>query len=169
VLAAILVVHAAIVFFAWQASSTFRSAVREAREEMSKEKPDAPTQVAQAAAQPAIEPVHEPERDERPATETQLLPALDEWISQALAPHDISFRIAERDIEEGEFAAARRLLYSLLATQDRLGLPAERVADAQYFIAKAWAHEASRSGAEPSSTSAEPASLSAKPKQGGGK
>ncbi len=133
-LAAILVVNAAFVFFAWQASDVFRDALHEARDEIASER-------AEPAA-PEVTAEHETVRSESIPPH-----AIDEWVASLESPVEITFKIAEREIADGHWASARRRLYALLATQDRNDVPRGRLADAQYWIAEAWSRESAATAA----------------------
>jgi hypothetical protein len=134
ILAAFLIVNAAFVFFAWSASQSFQKAVQQARVEIARNRHE-----TAANRQPV--PVSEPD-----VKNPRLYPPdpgrVDEWIASLDSPAEITFRIARREIEEGEYAAARRRLNILLAGRDTNGLSTALAADAEYLIAEAWMNEA---------------------------
>jgi hypothetical protein len=108
--------------------------VQGARKELvqsrSVERPSTPPSIAQPTDVAEAEPTTEPSVQE-----------VDEWVAGLDSPIEITFRIAEREIEEGDYTAARRRLYALLAVQDDGVITAERVADARFWIAEAWSRE----------------------------
>ncbi len=135
-LATFSIVQAALVFFAWRASDAFSDAVRGARDELAHGR-------SVEYAGPSIAPAPRIEHPEQTtvAVAEPTTRDIDEWVAGLDSPIEITFRIAEREIEEGEYAAARRRLYAVLAMQDDGASPGERLADARYWIAEAWARE----------------------------
>ena len=136
--AGFLIVNAAFVFFAWSASRSFKNAVEEAKAELAQSRREEPPQLA-IGPPPLVE-------TESPTLQAPAPDRIDDWIASLDSPAEITFRIARREIEEGEYSAARRRLNMLLAARDSNGLDAQMAADAEYMIAEAWTLEARDAG-----------------------
>jgi len=133
--AGFVVVNAALVFFAWQASRTFQEALISIRADLSR-----------AVLGAGVEPRASAAATERPepgaraqGPELEPAPPSEEWIASKLdSPAELVLEIARREIADGEYRAARRRIYEMLASRDRLPLDDAAAADLEFALADAY-------------------------------
>ncbi|TDJ65888.1 MAG: hypothetical protein E2O39_17365 [Planctomycetota bacterium] len=122
-----ILVNAALILTAWQASESFQSTLDYVRTDLSSTLTDLRVQNELHAAAPAITPAPAPAPDPGPQAPTPL----GSFSTLELA-------LAQREIEAGAHGAARTRLYRMLANADRLVLEAAELADAEYLIAETY-------------------------------
>lgn len=120
-----ILVNAALILTAWQASESFQSTLDYVRTDLSSALTDLRVQSELHAAAPVPAPDPAPDSEPQAPAPLASFPTLE-------------LDLAREETAAGAYSAARMRLYRLLANADRLVLDAADVAEAEYLIAETY-------------------------------
>jgi hypothetical protein len=128
-----ILVNAALIITAWQASESFQSTLDYVRTDLSSALTDMRVQGELHAAGPELGPGLAPETTPAPDAN----PAGQEPTPLA-SFQELELALAQEEIENGAYGDARIRLYRLLANVDRLVLDESQLADAEFLIGETY-------------------------------